>query len=87
MPSVDSRFLHMFRWEIDILEDQKKKLSIPLVHIQSNRKHKPSCTIIYSHGNSSDLSGGLSFLLELAEKRNINVVVYDYTGYGASKYK
>ena len=42
-------------------------------------------TIIYSHGNSSDLSDCLPFLLELMNVRNVDIVVYDYTGYGASR--
>lgn len=44
-------------------------------------------TIIYSHGNSSDLSVSLRFVAALAELHKVNYIVYDYTGYGNSKLK
>lgn len=42
-------------------------------------------TIIYSHGNAADI-GLMLFIFELLVKRlKVNLVGYDYTGYGASK--
>lgn len=59
-----------------------------MAHLKS--KHpKALLTIIYSHGNSSDLLDSLYFLEMLlkkcqAEQFFVNAVAYDYTGYGAS---
>jgi|JI6StandDraft_1071083.scaffolds.fasta_scaffold1212257_1 hypothetical protein len=41
--------------------------------------------IIYSHGNSSDLSDAFLFFKKLVQLIRFNVVVYDYSGYGISK--
>lgn len=38
--------------------------------------------IIYSHPNAADLGLMLDNYLDLAYNLNINVVGYDYTGYG-----
>jgi len=41
-------------------------------------------TILYSHGNATD-AGGMSFLqCYLARSLNVNIVMYDYSGYGES---
>lgn len=42
-----------------------------------------SGTVIYSHGNSSDLAHSLSFISKFANNfPKFDYVVYDYTGYG-----
>lgn len=47
-----------------------------------------SGTVIYSHGNSSDLSQSLGFISKFAACfPKFDYVVYDYTGYGKSNLK
>ena len=41
--------------------------------------------IVYSHGNSSDMSDAILFLEGLALNYNIDVLGYDYSGYGESR--
>lgn len=41
-------------------------------------------TILYSHGNASDLGTGASVMVWLARQVNCNVLMYDYSGYGRS---
>jgi len=41
-------------------------------------------TIIYSHGNATDCGGMFTRYTELAANLRVNLVAYDYTGYGAS---
>ena len=46
--------------------------------------HHRTKTIIYSHGNATDI-GGMSYMQAvLAGCLDVNVVMYDYSGYGAS---
>lgn len=42
-------------------------------------------TIIYAHGNSSDMSDALKYVERIATKYIAQYVVFDYTGYGESK--
>ena len=81
---MDEADLINYQWRIDILNNKDKNMSVPVVEVKQ-RKLKTDTTIIYSHGNSSDLSSGLSYLLDFMKIRNVNVIVYDYTGYGASE--
>lgn len=39
-------------------------------------------TVLFSHGNSEDLNTSYSWLEKLAKQCNVNVLGYDYTGYG-----
>lgn len=41
-------------------------------------------TLLYSHGNAEDLLDIREDLSELADQLNINVLAYDYSGYGLS---
>lgn len=41
-------------------------------------------TILYSHANSEDLNLAFAWMQRLAMELNVNVVGYDYSGYGAS---
>ena len=51
-------------------------------------RKKYSGTVIYSHGNSSDLSQSLGFISKFAACfTKFDYVVYDYTGYGKSNIK
>lgn len=42
-------------------------------------------TIIYSHGNACDLGQVYDYCKHLSETLSVNVIAYDYTGYGISK--
>jgi pimeloyl-ACP methyl ester carboxylesterase len=42
-------------------------------------------TMIYSHGNATDIGGMYFIYAAMAAKLKINLVAYDYTGYGFSK--
>jgi fermentation-respiration switch protein FrsA (DUF1100 family) len=39
-------------------------------------------TILYSHGNAEDLGISRSYLVHLSEQLKVNIVTYDYEGYG-----
>ena len=41
-------------------------------------------TILYSHGNAEDMSQISEYLREFSQKLNVNVILYDYSGYGLS---
>lgn len=45
---------------------------------------KGAVTILYSHGNGSDLGSGAALMIWLARQVNCNVLMYDYSGYGRS---
>lgn len=44
-------------------------------------------TLLYHHGNGEDLSDVIPFLLDLQRRLKINVMGYDYPGYGTSQGK
>lgn len=50
-----------------------------------NIKHDSDYLIIYSHGNSTDLGWMLESYLDLSYNCKINVLAYDYSGYGISE--
>ena len=59
----------------------KTKTTIPLVCL----KHKNArFTIIYSHGNATDVGAMFFMYAMICTACEVNVVGYDYTGYGAS---
>ena len=59
----------------------KTKTTIPLVCL----KHKNArFTIIYSHGNATDVGAMFFMYAMICNACEVNVVGYDYTGYGAS---
>lgn len=41
--------------------------------------------VIYSHGNSTDIGNQIDSYLDLSLNCKINVLAYDYCGYGISK--
>ncbi|KAG0479536.1 hypothetical protein HPP92_010394 [Vanilla planifolia] len=41
-------------------------------------------TILYSHGNAADLGQMLDLFIELRAHLRVNIMCYDYSGYGAS---
>ncbi|KAM7278050.1 hypothetical protein ACFE04_005184 [Oxalis oulophora] len=56
--------------------------SIAAVHI----KHPKSSaiTLLYSHGNAADLGQMFELFVELSNRLRINIMGYDYSGYGQS---
>lgn len=52
------------------------------IHIWTFKHITPRATIIFSHGNGEDLGSLGGELLELSRKLSVNVVAYDFRGYG-----
>lgn len=48
------------------------------------RRRGVTTTVLFSHGNAQDLNLCYPFLRRLSRRMNVNVVAYDYSGYGAS---
>ncbi len=44
-------------------------------------------TLLYSHGNATDIGMVHEFLLKLSKRVGINIISYDYPGYGLTKGK
>ncbi|CAH1454697.1 unnamed protein product [Lactuca virosa] len=67
---------------VDVLKLRTKKGNeIVTVHI----KHpKASATLLYSHGNAADLGQMFELFVELSLRLRVNIVGYDYSGYGQS---
>mmetsp|Transcript_5043 Transcript_5043/g.14142 ORF Transcript_5043/g.14142 Transcript_5043/m.14142 type:complete len:854 (+) Transcript_5043:68-2629(+) len=55
---------------------------IPIKHVAANGKNRP--TILYSHGNSEDLYSASQWAEHIAVAADVNVLCYDYSGYGWS---
>ena len=56
---------------------------VAMFHIR-NRHERANMTLLWSHGNAMDAGECIELLQLLAERLCVNVVVYDYSGYGAS---
>ncbi|KAG2378046.1 hypothetical protein C9374_008668 [Naegleria lovaniensis] len=64
----------------------KSKKMIPCYYMKAN-KDTPT-TIIYSHGNAADIGAMFDFLVVLRDYLNVNVLHYEYVGYGlANQYQ
>ncbi|CAL0299137.1 unnamed protein product [Lupinus luteus] len=46
--------------------------------------HRPTSTMLYSHGNAADLAQMFDLFVELSNRLRLNVMGYDYSGYGQS---
>nr|CUU97710.1 hypothetical transcript [Hymenolepis microstoma] len=56
-------------------------------HVLSSPSHddcSDRLTILFSHGNAVDIGQMAGFLFSLSQRFEVNVLVYDYSGYGAS---
>ncbi|KAL4429669.1 hypothetical protein ABPG74_017078 [Tetrahymena malaccensis] len=62
----------------------KKDCAIPIMHI-INQKTLGNQVLIYNHGNSSDLGTIFYSLINMSKIYKVNIVAYDYRGYGISK--
>lgn len=58
---------------------------IPVLFIPSPQKSSPYL-IVYSHGNNENLSTARAKCTFLAESTGMNVLVWDYSGYGRNPY-
>lgn len=52
--------------------------------VPAHRRHSQTKTLLYSHGNATDLGASFPMQVVLAHSLDVNVVVYDYSGYGES---
>ena len=84
---INEKGIYKFRIDETIIELQTEMITtatgtrIPLICIRSkNAKY----TFLFSHGNATDIGAMLSFYLSLSKALDVNVVAYDYTGYGMS---
>ena len=64
-----------------VMLDTRTKTKVPVIVItHPNAKY----TLLYSHGNATDCGAMYPMYAMLADFLKVNVVGYDYTGYGAS---
>ncbi|XWS30746.1 hypothetical protein CRYUN_Cryun23aG0015500 [Craigia yunnanensis] len=70
------------RDDVDVLKLRTRRGNdIVAVHI----KHpKASATLLYSHGNAADLGQMFELFVELCNRLRVNLMGYDYSGYGQS---
>jgi len=59
-------------------------LATVIYRIPPDRRRPDTKTIIYSHGNATDIGAMFPVQVVLAHSLDCNVVVYDYSGYGES---
>ncbi|OIT38050.1 PREDICTED: protein ABHD17B [Nicotiana attenuata] len=73
------------RDEVDVLKLRTRRGNeIVAVHV----KHpKASATMLYSHGNAADLGQMFELFVELSLRLRVNLIGYDYSGYGQSSGK
>jgi pimeloyl-ACP methyl ester carboxylesterase len=64
--------------------DGGNKNKIPIVYIKHNLNAK---TLLFSHGNAEDLGMSLFYLKEFSENLGVNLVAYDYDGYGPMQFE
>lgn len=55
--------------------------SVPVLRLTPMQKNNHS-TIVYAHGNSSDMSDSLNFVEMLSQLIQAEYVIFDYSGYG-----
>lgn len=55
-----------------------------IYRVPTNRRDERTKTLIYSHGNATDVGAMFPIQVVLAHSLDCNVVVYDYSGYGES---
>ncbi|KAG6779161.1 hypothetical protein NC652_011058 [Populus alba x Populus x berolinensis] len=71
--------------EVDFLKLRTRRGNeIVAVHIKHPRA---SATLLYSHGNAADLGQMFELFVELSNRLRINLMGYDYSGYGQSSGK
>lgn len=53
---------------------------IPCVHYPFDFPHE--ITVLYNHGNAEDIGQARPLMIEMSQRYKINMVCYDYAGYG-----
>lgn len=48
------------------------------------RSKKTNVTVLYSHENGEDLNTSYRYLTKLTRRLSVNIMAYDYSGYGES---
>ncbi|XP_041003282.1 alpha/beta hydrolase domain-containing protein 17B-like [Juglans microcarpa x Juglans regia] len=67
---------------VDVLKLRNRKGNdIVAIHVKN---HKASATLLYSHGNAADLGQMFELFVELSIRLRVNLMGYDYSGYGQS---
>ncbi|WCJ25340.1 alpha/beta-Hydrolases superfamily protein [Euphorbia peplus] len=67
---------------VDVLKLRTRRGNdIVAVHI---KHHRATATLLYSHGNAADLGQMFELFVELSKRLRINLMGYDYSGYGQS---
>lgn len=70
------------RENLDVLKIQTRRgCEIVAVHFKNP---KATSTLLYSHGNAADLGQMFELFLELSIRLRVNLLGYDYSGYGQS---
>lgn len=58
--------------------------SVPVIKLTPLDKNITT-TVVYAHGNASDLADSLSFVELLCQQLKAEYVIFDYSGYGESR--
>lgn len=74
----------IFRFNSEISQKSKpistkRGYNIPMLHLESSTS---KTILVYSHGNAEDINSSLNWCSELHQQLDVDVVVYDYCGYG-----
>ncbi|XP_052195755.1 uncharacterized protein LOC127803524 isoform X2 [Diospyros lotus] len=73
------------RDDVDVLKLRTRRgHEIVAIHIKNQ---KATSTLLYSHGNAADLGQMFELFVELSIRLRINLIGYDYSGYGQSSGK
>ncbi|CAL1390664.1 unnamed protein product [Linum trigynum] len=73
------------RDDVDVLKlSTRRGNEIVAVHIKHRRA---TATLLYSHGNAADLGQMYELFVELSNRLRVNLMGYDYSGYGRSSGK
>ncbi|TPP60253.1 Protein ABHD17C [Fasciola gigantica] len=79
-------FLHFVPDNIEVTKAKTRKgNTIAILYMRTNPNTK--LTFLLSHGNAVDLGLMVNFMHELGTKLSVNMMCYDYSGYGASSGK
>ena len=81
LASLDSSFLDEDNSNNNRYVRNGNHYKVPVFFI---RRRNATQTILFSHGNAEDLGMMFERMKELAKKLSVNIMAYDYTGYGMS---
>lgn len=57
-----------------------------MIPLALHRREGARFTLIYSHGNATDIGAMHDRCVGIADALGVNVLSYDYTGYGMARY-